>query len=94
MSSRIKKGLLAISPLLLAMAITACNGGNDSGIAANALNSIYKNDRDEDGVVDTVYYYTYDISGNEITLEIDSDNDGVINTVYCYNLGKDMNKSR
>ena len=89
MNSKIKKGLLAICPLIVALALTACNGGNGSGVTANELNSIYKNDRDDDGVVDTVYYYSYDINVNEIKLEIDSDNDGVINQVYCYNLGKD-----
>ena len=43
-------------------------------------------DWDQDGVIDAVYYYTYDIGGNEIKVEIDSDNDGVVDEVCCYNM--------
>jgi len=37
-------------------------------------------------VIDAVYYYTHDVGGNEIKVEIDSDNDGVVDEVCCYNM--------
>ena len=77
----------------LTVLLTAYGGRISGGTTGNTLNSTYENDRDNDGVVDTVYYYTYDIDGSEIKVEIDSNNDGVINEVCCYNLGKE-NKNK
>ena len=76
--------LLAVTATLAVM--TCCY---ISGTSCNALSSRFENDRDNDGVVDSIYHYNYDVRENQIRLGIDSDNDGAVNNIYCYNLGKD-----
>ena len=82
----IKIALLAIGTFSLTMLLTVYIGISN-GAPGNTLNSIYECDRNNDGVVDAVYHYTYDINDNKIKVAIDSDNDGVINEVCCYTLG-------
>jgi hypothetical protein len=86
MNHTTKITVLAICAFSLTVLLTVYGGSIIGGTTGNAFNSIYESDRDNDGVIDAVYYYTYDIAGNEIKVEIDSDNDGVINKVYCYNM--------
>ena len=64
--------------------LTVCNGNSCK------LYSVYKNDRDNDGVVDAVYRYTLDINDNMIKVEIDPHNDGHFQKGCCYNLGAEM----
>lgn len=67
--------------------LTACSG-NGNG----ALNSVYKADINNDGIIDAVYRYTLDVSSNQIKVEIDSDNDGRANKACCYNLNAEAEK--
>ena len=90
MSRKIKIALRAVMPFSLAGFLTALVCCYVNGTSCNALNSIYKNDSDNDGVAETVYYYTYDVNENLIRLGIDSDSDGAVNEIYNYNLGRDM----
>jgi hypothetical protein len=85
-----KISLAAIIITSFALLLAIYGSSNLLGTADNTFNSIYHFDRDNDGIFDSVYQYTYDINGNEIKVEIDSDNDGVINEVYCYNLIADI----
>ena len=89
MNHTIKITVLAICTFSLALLFTVYGGSISGGTTGNTFNSIYESDRDNDGVVDAVYYYTYDLAGNEIKVEIDSDNDGVINEICCYNMVAD-----
>jgi len=88
MNTTIKIALSVGCAFFLTVLLTCYICSVAGGTSCNTLNSIYKCDRDNDGVVDAVYHYTYDINGNEIKVEVDSDNDGVINQVCCYNLSK------
>ena len=89
MNHTTKITVLAICTFSLTVLLTAYGGRISGGTTGNTLTSTYESDRDSDGVVDAVYYYTYDIDGSEIKVEIDSNNDGVINEVCCYNLRTD-----
>ena len=89
MNHTIKITVLAICAFSLTVFFTVYGGSISGGTTGKTFNSIYESDRDEDGVIDAVYYYTYDIAGNEIKVEIDSDNDGVINEICCYNMETD-----
>lgn len=80
---------LAICTFSLTVLLTVYGRSMSGGTTGNTFNSIYESDRDKDGVIDAVYYYTYDIARNEIKVEIDSDNDGVINEICCYNMVAD-----
>ena len=74
--------LLAVScGCLIAFFVVCGNGGNCM------LSSVYKNDRNNDGVVDAVYRYTLDINDNMIKVEIDPHNDGHFRKGSCYKLG-------
>ena len=86
MKATIKIALSVICAFSLMMLLTVYLGISET--AGNTFNSKYECDRDNDGVVDAVYHYTFDINCNEIKVAIDSDNDGVINEVCCYNLSK------
>jgi len=90
MNATVKIALSIICAFFLSVLFTVYIGSVDGGNAGNTLNSIYECDRDNDGVVDAVYHYTYNINGNEIKVAVDSDNDGLINEVCCYNLSKDI----
>jgi len=78
--------VLAICTFSLTVFFTVYGDSISGGTTGNTFNSIYESDRDKDGVIDAVYYYTYDIGGNEIKVEIDSDNDGVVDEICCYNI--------
>jgi hypothetical protein len=86
MNHTTKITVLAICAFSLTVLLTIYGGSSSDRATGNTLNSIYESDRDNDGVIDAVYYYTYDIAGNEIKVEIDSDNDGLVDEVYCYNM--------
>ena len=86
MNHTTKITVLAICALSLTVLLTVYGGSSSDRATDSTFNSIYESDRDNDGVIDAVYYYTYDIAGNEIKVEIDSDNDGVINKVSCYHM--------
>ncbi|MEN8231170.1 MAG: hypothetical protein ABFR35_00645 [Thermodesulfobacteriota bacterium] len=86
MNHTTKITMLAICTFSLTVLLTMYGCNINGGTTGNTLNSIYESDRDKDGVIDAVYYYTYDIAGNEIKVEIDSDNDGVVDEVRCYNM--------
>ena len=89
MSQKIKIALWALCRFLsVCLAALVC--GYINGTSCNALNSIYRNDSDNDGVADRVYYYTYNVAENLISLGIDSDSDGAVNEIYNYNLGRDI----
>ncbi|MFC1843262.1 hypothetical protein ACFLZ5_00540 [Thermodesulfobacteriota bacterium] len=90
MNTTIKIALSIICAFSLSVLFTVYIGSVDGETTGNTLNSIYECDRDNDGVVDAVYHYTYDINGTEIKVAVDSDNDGLINEVCCYNLSKDI----
>ena len=83
MNSILKIGLLVICVLFLAVSFVMLVDGTPG----NCFNSIYECDKNNDGVVDAVYYYTFDTKENVIKVEIDLDNDGLINEVCCYCLG-------
>jgi len=85
-----KAVLFAVWVLLAGLPLIACRSNHNVNSAGSAISSVFEQDRDNDGVVDVVYYYTYNIAGNEIKLEIDTDNDGAVNKVYCYNLENDF----
>jgi len=86
MNHTIKITVLAICAFSLTVFFTVYGDSISGGTTGNTFNSIYESDRDKDGVIDAVYYYTYDIGGNEIKVEIDSDNDGVVDEICCYNI--------
>ena len=90
MNVSVEIALSIICAFFLSVLFTAYLGSVDGGTAGNTLYSIYKCDSDNDGVVDAVYHYSYDINSNEIKVAVDSDNDGLINEVCCYNLSKDI----
>ena len=84
--------LAAMCVLMAALTLAGCSR-NDASAASNDMNAVFRSDKDNDGVIDAVYYYTYSIRGNDIKVEIDSDNNGKIDTIYSYNLGSDKTKS-
>jgi len=76
----------AVAISMVTVFLTAyCNSSNGK------LSEVYKNDRNNDGVVDDVYRYTLDIKDNMIKVEIDPNNDGHFHKGCCYNLGAEMN---
>jgi len=76
MSRKIKIALWAVMPFFSSVCLAALVCSYINGTSCNALNSIYRYDCDNDGVADRVYYYTYNIAENLISLGIDSDSDG------------------
>ena len=86
MKNTIKITLWAILLLALTVTLAVMTCCYISGTSNNALSSKFENDSDNDGVVDSIYYYNYDIRKNQIKLGIDSDNDGAVNNIYCCNL--------
>jgi hypothetical protein len=86
MNNTLKIALLVVSALFFTVfLVTFVNG-----TTGNCFNSVYECDKDNDGIVDAVYYYTFDIEENVIKAEIDSDNDGLIDESCCYCLGTEM----
>ena len=51
-------------------------------------------DNDADGVVDSLYNYTYDLAGNQTRNEYDSDADGMPNSIYNYTYDAAGNQTR
>jgi len=86
MNNTLKIALLVICVLFLTVSLVTFVNGT----TGNCFSSKYECDKDNDGVVDVVYYYTLDIEENTIKVEIDSDNNGLINEAFCYCLGTDM----
>ena len=58
--------MLAICAFSLTVLLTVYGGSISGGTTGNTFNSIYESDRDNDGVVDAVYYYTYDDAENGV----------------------------
>lgn len=86
MNNTLKIALLVICVLFVTVSLVTFVNGT----TGNYFNSVYECDKDNDGIVDAVYCYTFDIEENTIKVEIDSDNDGLINEACCYFLGTDM----
>ena len=86
MNNTLKIALLVICALFLTVSLVTFV----SGTTGNCFYSVYECDKDNDGVVDAVYFYTFDFEENIIKVEIDSDNDGLIDETCCNCLGTKM----
>lgn len=78
----------AVCIISLSAFLTTCSGSGNG-----ALNSVYKADINNDGIIDAVYRYTLDVNSNQIKVEIDANNDGCPDKACCYNLHAEAEKN-
>ena len=76
--------------VFLSVCLAALVCGYINGTSCKLWIQYIRKDSDNDGIADRVYYYTYNVAENLISLGIDSDSDGAVNEIYNYNLGRDI----